>query len=46
MYRKKCFYFDTGKGCHRGEDCEYLHVENRMEKGNDIEDKVMREKKS
>ena len=24
--RKKCKYFNTDEGCHRRENCEYLHV--------------------
>ena len=38
-HRKKCRYFNTAVGCHRGESCEYLHEANINTKVSEVEER-------
>ena len=43
-HRKKCKYFKTDTGCHRGESCEYLHILDDINRINEAEGKNTSEK--
>ena len=43
IHRKKCKYFSTEEGCHRGKNCEYLHVEDKEPRENMVKSFIDKE---